>query len=169
MWNVSASGTSSRASSANVGGRERTVWTKPTVGTSAMVLRSQDSSWLQSTRRATRSASRGEPAADHAEHAAGEERPGLGVRVATRVQDALLLAAADHACDEVVHLAHVTAQLLPQLGILVRLRERLDPQLRHLELAVADRHVARTHLLEGLANVRGRGEDVLPVRLRLRP
>src|SRR3954453_8502898 len=50
-------------------------------------------------------------AADHAEDAAGEERPGLGVGVSARGEDTFLLAAADDAGDEVVHLTHVAAEL----------------------------------------------------------
>ena len=55
--------------------------------------------------------------------------------------------------DEVVHLAHVPAELLAELGVLVRLAQRLHPELGHLELAVADRHVAAAHRLERLAHV----------------
>src|SRR5439155_25924095 len=106
---------------------------------------------------------------DHAEDAAGEERPRFRVGVAVRVEDAFLLAAADHVGDEVVDLAHVAAEMLAELGVLGRLAERLHPELGHLELAVANRHVAASHRLERLADVVGRRERPLPRGARLAP
>src|SRR5436190_14617387 len=49
--------------------------------------------------------------ADHAEDAAREHDPGLGVGVALRGDRTLRLAAPDQVGDEVVHLAHVAAQV----------------------------------------------------------
>src|SRR5437016_4836385 len=56
--------------------------------------------------------------ADHAEHAAGDERPRLGVGVAGGMQHAFLLAAANHVGMKVVDLAHMAAEVLAELGIL---------------------------------------------------
>src|SRR6266851_1795316 len=108
-------------------------------------------------------------AADHAEDAAGDEEPRLGVDVAVGVEDTLLLAAADQRREEVVHLAHVLAHILPQLRILGRLAQRLHPQLRELGLAVADAEMAAAHRLEARTDVRRVGDRFLPRRARLRP
>src|SRR6266536_109516 len=99
---------------------------------------------------------------DHAEHAVGEEGPGFGVRVAVGVEDAFRLPAADQVGHEVVHLAHVAAEVPAELGVLARLPEGLHPELRHLELAVADPDLAVADCLECVAHVVGRGERPLP-------
>ena len=57
-------------------------------------------------------------AADHAEDPAGEHDPCLGVGVALGDDRALGLAVPNEPRDEVVHLAHVLAERLPELGIL---------------------------------------------------
>src|SRR5439155_1826775 len=80
------------------------------------------------------------------------------------MEDAFRLALADQAGDEVVHLAHVAAEMATELGILGGLAERLDPQLGHLEFAVASRDVTPPHRLERLADVCRRPEGLLPRR-----
>jgi len=107
--------------------------------------------------------------ADHAEDSPGEEGPRFGVGVPVGMKDAFLLAAPDHVGHEVVDLAHVAAEVLAELGVLGRLAEGLHPELGHLELAVANRHVAAAHRLEGFADVVGRLERPLPRGARLSP
>src|SRR5207247_2928612 len=103
-------------------------------------------------------------AADHAEDAAREERPRFGIGVPVRMEDAFRLALADQAGDEVVHLAHVATEMATELRVLGGLAERLDPQLCHLELAVASRDVTPPHRLERLADVCRRPDGLLPRR-----
>src|SRR5262245_2953608 len=108
-------------------------------------------------------------AAHHAEDSAGEHDPRLGVGVALGDDRPLCLAPADQIRDEVVHLAHVPAQVALQLGILGRLTQRLHPQLRELELRRPDRDVPLADRLDGGAGIGGLVELPLPVLARLRP
>ena len=81
----------------------------------------------------------------------------------------MLLAAADQIRDEVVHLTHLAAQVAFQLGVLGGLAQRLNPELRELELRRPDRDVPLADRLDRGAGVGGLVELPLPGLARLRP
>jgi hypothetical protein len=72
------------------------------------------------------------------------------------------LATPDQICDEVVHLAHVAAQVPAEHRILRRLAQRLHPELGELELRRPDGDVPLADGLDRCARVFGLLELPLP-------
>src|SRR6266404_1905315 len=107
--------------------------------------------------------------ADEAEHAAGEEEPGFRFHVQVEPEDALGLALADHAGEELVHGLHVLPHVLSELFVLCGFAEGLHPELRELVLAVARPDRAAAHLLQAGPHVGGVRDRLLPRAPSLRP
>ena len=71
-----------------------------------------------------------EPVGERSQQAAGEEDPRLGVGIAIGRHRAGRLVPAHHVGHEVVHLAHVGADVALDLLVLGRLGDALDPEVR---------------------------------------